>query len=235
MKTSNKFLIALFTIFLFAIVGTNLVLKAEYEKIDKNDPFYGYSDERTEPYSVILLKGNGKGLIRIQPGESFGLRVKEEYKNQVSWTLRNDTLELSLMPEKEPFFTGEVDRYSLKGEVYIVQPNIKTVYTENVRTTITDWKDSSLKVFAEGPKGGLFLQNNTFSSVSADVREGGLLKTGTNNEVRHMEIKIGKNSSFEAEKDVFHSLEVTADSLASFKIPGSLLQEIAQNNLLKLQ
>lgn len=235
MKTSNKFLIALFTLFLFAIVGTNLVLKAEYEKIDKNDLFYGYSDEKTKPYRVIILKGNGKGLIRIQPGENFGLRVKEGYQNKVSRTFRNDTLELSLMPEKEPFITGEVDRYSLKGEVYVIVPELKTVFTENIRATITDWKDSDLKIFAEGPEGGIFLQNNTFSSVSAEIREGGMLKAGKNNEVRHMEITIGKYSSFEAEKNVFQSIKITADSLAGFKIPGSLLQEIAQKKLLKLQ
>ena len=117
MKTSNKLLIAIFTLVLFAIIGTNLILKAEYEKIDLHDPFYGYSMEKVEPYKVVALKGNGYGLIQIQQGNIFQVRVKEKHKNQVNWNLKHDTLTLSFVPEQSLHQFDQGDPFIFPAEI----------------------------------------------------------------------------------------------------------------------
>lgn len=166
---------------LIAIVGTNLILKEEYEKIDLNDPFYGFTIEKTAPYSVIGLKGNGYGLVQIQSGDSFQLRVKEDLKSSVSWKLRNDTLELSLLPDGPLHQFDKGDPFIFPAEVYIIVPSLSSVQSQNVKTRLNDLGSDRMHLNLQGPAGWVFLQNNSFDSLSVDIREGSLFKTGTNN------------------------------------------------------
>jgi len=94
MKTSNRLLIALLTVTLAAILSSNLVLKAEYEKIDFKDPFYGYQTAKLPPFKVVKLSGGHAGLIQLQPGTAYEVRVSAKDSNEVKWQVRNDTLEL---------------------------------------------------------------------------------------------------------------------------------------------
>lgn len=48
-------------------------------------------------------------------------------------------------------------------------------------------------------------------------------------------MRVRNNSSFEAEQDIFKTMEIKADSLASLKLPYSLLKKIAQDNILVQQ
>ena len=56
MKTSNKLIISLFALLFLAILGSAMVLKAEYDKIDQDDPFYGYTSEVVTGFSAVKLQ-----------------------------------------------------------------------------------------------------------------------------------------------------------------------------------
>ncbi len=95
MKTSNALLIAVLVVTGLALTGFNLVLKAEYGKIDFKDPYYGYVLENLPPFKVLRLRGSYSGLAQIQQGKESQIRIREWGKKDVKWQLRGDTLEVS--------------------------------------------------------------------------------------------------------------------------------------------
>jgi hypothetical protein len=76
MKTSNKLLLALFTVVLLFALGLNFPLKRTFDSIGLNDPYLGYLRDTLPPFKYIKLTGNRFTLIQVQPGTQFELRRK---------------------------------------------------------------------------------------------------------------------------------------------------------------
>ena len=122
MKTSNRLLIGLIIIIFAAIFGTATVLKGEYEKIDKDDPYYGYTSDTLSDFSAIRIEGKYPGLIQIQQADKYEIKRTGPTAAEFQWNIRNDTLVLTHpateLPER---FVAE---YVLtdRPNVYIMAP-----------------------------------------------------------------------------------------------------------------
>lgn len=229
MKRSNKLLVALLTITFLGIVGTNMILKGEYDKIDFNDMFYGFSLDEVEPFSVVQLNGNHLGIIQIQKGENFQVRVEKEIKKHVQWQVKDDTLKLNYMPERDPHWLDKGDRFILPASVYVLAPELKAVNSTAVRSRLSGWRGIDLVLEQEGFDSGMYLDNNSIKSVSVHVKKGGMLRIGTNNEIEQMKALVDENSSLEIERDIFECVQLDIDSLARVKLPGTMYKKIGKD------
>lgn len=71
MKPSDKLLAILVSVILITTLGNNLLLSAEYKKIDANDRLRNYKATSSQPIKPIVLKGGGYAHTQIRQGDNF--------------------------------------------------------------------------------------------------------------------------------------------------------------------
>lgn len=223
---SNKLLTGLLAIVLLAMLGSNLVLKAAYEKIDFTDAFYGYSEQAIKPFKVVKLMGNSNSLIQLQQGKDFEVRVAKEANKDIRWKQKGDTLELTIPPEGESFDPSFVLRRP--PDVYIIAPSLEAVYANGIVSKLNSWNLPRLFIRQEGAKGTMVLTSNKIESLSVLLSQGGLLKAEKNNQVVKAAFQVQDSSSIIIEKDVFADIQMDMDSSAFIKVPGALLSKLRQ-------
>jgi hypothetical protein len=228
MKTSNRLLWVLLACTMLAILGSNLVLKAEYDRIDFKDPFYGYSRESATPFSVLKLQGGYSFLVQVQPGKDFEVRVSEKEKSFVKWQVRGDTLQLTFSLEDSPFYYRVGDAFNHRPVAYISAPQLKAVHAYGSTCKLTGWQHADWILTHQGLKSGMQLIDNAIDTLSATVQQGGFLQVDAKNRIGKTQVRVMDSSSFVARKDVFESVKIQADSTASVNLPGALFLKLTQ-------
>lgn len=221
MKKSNILIIALLAITLLFVVGSNLVLKAEFEKIDLNDPYYGFKKEALKPFSYVKVNGKQVGVTQIEPGAAFEIRYIVD-KKMLNWEVNGDTLELT-----HRAILDEYDRnYDLdtKPAIYISAPKLSGIDVTNTVNIIKGWKTANFTLKQKGKS--LLLTDNSISNLSATIDSGGYMLINGKNKIGKSEIIVKDSSELSSEKDIFGSFQVSVDSSAKIKLPGSLYKKI---------
>lgn len=223
MKTSNILLSVVFTMVLIAIVGSNLVLKAEYDKIDKNDPLYGYKTEAVQPFKYVRLEGKAFGLTQIHPGKKFEISALPE-RRLLDWKVTGDTLIFTYKRDWELFVPFSEDNLIAAPSIYITAPEIKGIMSKNVPFRIQNWKSTEMSVWQEG--GALQLNGNHIENLKTQVSSGGILVFQSKNSFGNAEVQVRDSSSFKIEKNNFKSLKASVDSSAHINVPGGMIRSI---------
>lgn len=227
MKTSNQLLIALLALVFIAIVATSMVLKAEYDKIDKDDPYYGYSLENPPSFRAVKLTGNFQELVQLQPGDAHEIRMHKSVKDEVQWKVQGDTLVVSFnfpVRQQSDFYNAF---YSRSARVYVMLPHLSSLNARGVTAKLTGWKQDSLELSMQGSKRGVLLAESTIDQLSATAMQGGLILLEAGNRVAEAQVVVRDSSSFTAKYDVIDSLDLRADPRAQVALPGSLLRRAA--------
>lgn len=230
MKTSNKLITLLFALLFISIIGSSFSLKSKFDKIDQNDPYYGFSSEKSAPFKYIKLTGNPFALVQIQPGQSSEIRVMDtrNYGDHpaVEHHIVGDTLVVLFKRDGKKYdLYGEVGLDRIPG-VYIFAPTISGVITENVATAISGWKGASLDVHVIGH--GVKIENSSFDNLAMNVDEGGFAMVKSKSEMGHTSLTLRDSSTFVSSKDVFKSFDLTSDDASNVQIPVSLLKKATQ-------
>ncbi len=217
MKTSNLIL-SLITIFFFgSIVGTAMILKQEFEKMDFDDPFYGLSRNELSPFSAIQLEGNTyRGRIDIRPGD------KHEFLHPINldifdWEVRQDTLFLNYSGES---WVGSA------GLVYILAPSISWVASKEFECRVHGWETEHMLVSYTGPRGFVTFTENKFEKFSATVLNEGALRLENGNEIGSAEINVEDTSNLVIETSRVNTITMNAGPQARVQLPGALLEKI---------
>jgi hypothetical protein len=224
MKRSTVLLIVLLTGILLFVAGSNLVLKAEFDKIDRKDRFYGYKEEKVRPFKYVKIQGKQVGLTQIQPGSGFRILYKADRK-LMDWKIVADTLELTYKRhwDEDP---ARYDNFSDKPAVYITAPQLSGVTLRQSTAIISEWKSGSLHIDQEGR--AVLLSGNTISNLSAALHLGGQLKIDGSNKIISSNVQVRDSSALSSEKDIFQSFQVQVDSLGSIKLPGTLYRKMTK-------
>lgn len=222
MKKSNIFIIGLLAITLIFVVGSNLVLKAEFDKIDLSDPYYGYKKEGLKPFSHIKINGKQAGLTQIQQGVAFEIRYIPE-REKVEWKINGDTLELTHKPIQLQDYDPYYD-FDSKPVIYIIAPILSGADVANTVNILKGWKTTDFTLKQKG--NSTLLTENSISNLSANLKSGGYLLINGKNKIGASNISVKDSSELSSERDIFGSFHVTADSLARVKLPGSLYNKL---------
>ena len=227
MKTSNKLLILLFALSLLAMISSDFALKAKFDKIDRNDPYYGYSHEILKPFKYIKLTGNQTRIVQIQQGNSFEL-MKADMRNyssnpKVNWEMSGDTLVVAHTAEgkKQPFHPARLNEIPA---LYITAPTLSGVISQGVTSSIRNW--SGQDFFIKQTANGILLDNNRFDNLKINVVSG-YVQLGSKNNLGITEVQCKDSSELIVDKDIFKSFKMQADSNVRISLPGSLLRKIS--------
>ncbi|MEQ9440179.1 MAG: hypothetical protein RIG62_14090 [Cyclobacteriaceae bacterium] len=227
MKTSNKLIISLLALLFLAILGSAMVLKAEYDKIDQNDPFYGYTSEVVTGFSAVKLQNQYLELVQVQEGDKFEIKKRNAHDN-VQWAVQDDTLVLTFPQMKLPpyYSFASIITRELPG-VYIITPQLGSVHSQGIICKLKGWQQSNLQLVTEGETGGILLAGNTIEHLSASVALGSTLRINADNQVGQAQVAVRDSSAFVTEYNAIDSLKIGADATARIQLPGSLYSQLA--------
>ena len=228
MKTSNRLLLGLLVVVFVAIGATAMVLKAEFEKIDKGDPFYGYTLESPPPFRAVKLTGNYQRLVQVQPSSEYAIRMDKHSKNGVTWDVSGDTLIVSFdFPTKpQPNFYYYYTIYRRSAGVYITLPDLSSLTTQGITTKLTEWQQDSLQLATQGNQRGVMLTKNQINRLSATTTHGGLIFLESDNAIAYAQVSVQDSSAFTVKYSAVDSLALQMDSTASVELPGALLDKV---------
>src|ERR1700712_254084 len=95
-KRSKLLLVFVFAGIFASLIGSDLFLKKDYDRIDKSDVYWTFREIFSEPYSHLKINGGNLSQIAYTPSArpSVGvLKNWEAYRDgAVKTSVRNDTL-----------------------------------------------------------------------------------------------------------------------------------------------
>lgn len=225
MKTSNILFIVTVSIFFLVTLCSNLVLKTQFDKIDKNDPFYGFSKHQVKPFQYVKLQGQDVGVTEIRQGPVAEIRMIT-LSRYMQWDYSGDTLVLTYIPEGNPGYRPRGGGFTAFPSFYVITPSLKGIVSDNIRCKVRDFKFGDLVVQQKGD--GLFLAGSSIDNLTASVSAYGYLKLDPNNHIGTADIAVHDSSALSAEKDMFKQFNAKIDSTAYISMPGSMLKKITE-------
>jgi len=227
MKTSNLLLLALFAFIFISMIGYDLGLKKNFARIDRTDPYYGYSHDTLPSFKYIKLTGKQFGMVQILPGKIFEMRSQNlsgfPYHAGLDWKVVGDTLfvDHSLDIEGYPFGNGYT--FGRNTYLYIMAPALSGVQSYGIVTSVKGWKEGTLSIRQTGE--AMLLTDNALDQLSIEAHAGGYVEMKSSNQIGTAMIQMRDSSTLIVEKDVFKSFQLQMDSTAHINLPGSLLRK----------
>jgi len=226
MKTSNQLVIIILLIFFGAIIGSAMILKQEYHKIDFDDPFYGLSRNELASFKAVMLQGNYHGLVEVRPGKKHEI-LHPASMDIFEWEVRQDTLYLSYTREAQGgrYFSERTFNKS-SAAAYVLAPSISSVASENMSCRVHGWKTDQFQASFSGPNGGMSFKENTFKKLSAQAGDHGLLQLEDDNVIGNAAITAEGKSEIRIVSQQIDSLQLRAEPEAKVQLPGALLEKV---------
>lgn len=225
MQKSNKILISVVSLFTIVTLGCNMVLKAQYDKIDFNDPYYGYDTETVGPFKYIVLSGTGRGLTQILPGKKFQIKTTLSERT-LNWKVEGDTLRVDLARNLNENNWAPDDLSKANPVTYIIAPRISGVFSIGVNCKVSDLKNQSLTLRQEKSK--VLLVNNSIKNLAAQVVLGSSLTIDQKCRIDTAAISLNDSSWLTASDDNFMTFKLNADESAHLELPMSLINKISK-------
>lgn len=147
MKTSNQLLLGLLTVLLSATIGIDLLLKAKYLKIERNDPYKNYENVAVRPFKYLKIKGGNAYAVEIKQAAACDLKVMVSRKSFLDTRQHGDTLLIGFSVMSSP---ANRDPESLPRGLIISGPLLSVITAEGTNTIIHNFKNDSLTLNLSG-------------------------------------------------------------------------------------
>ncbi len=96
MKLSSKILLVMLILLVSGLLMSNIVLKKEYNKIDKSDLYWNYTTVFSQPFKYIKINGGNITNIAFEQSKKSSVRVLNDWKRNhpqlFQSVVKNDTL-----------------------------------------------------------------------------------------------------------------------------------------------
>jgi hypothetical protein len=152
LKLSTTILLLSLVLVTLGLFASNLILRSEYNKLDKKDKFWNYTTILNQPFKHVKINGGNTTNIVFEPSQSTSVRVikywEEKNKGSVKTTIKDDTLYISFTDKvNKPDNKYEIDGADL---VHISAPQLLSVDGNNTNIQLQSIKQSSLSINAKG-------------------------------------------------------------------------------------
>ena len=239
MKTSNKLLIGLAVILFTGIFSSAMFLKGEFEKIDKDDPYYGYVTDTLTSFTAVKMEGKYPGLIHIKRGDQFEVKIQESAVNpridenavRLVWKVQNDTLVLSYDAEEFPKWFDAESRLNNSYswfDLYVFAPRLTSIQANFFSCKLSGWDLPNLLITQEGENSGIAITESTITTLTATVSQGSMMKVEPSSQIAKAQIDVRDSSLFATTQEAIDSLSLNIDTLAQVQVPGYLLRQLHQ-------
>ena len=236
MKLSTKLLLALLLLISAGMLASNFVLKTEYDKMDKNDPFREYQKILEQSFRHLNISGGNEALIVFEPAPVPSVRVSENWigleQKRVGAEVRNDTLFIR-------FNSGNDDinvRNWMEKRVLvrIFAPELRSVEGNNTSLQLRKFNQTSLDVTLSGLsicEVQSMLPDldsvRIFESDSSQVRLGMSpeYKGSRGMQVHSLEADVRGDSRLKMDRVDVGYLRIQASATAVLELSGAALQK----------
>ena len=96
MKFTSKILLALLVVLTGAVLSSNIILKKEYDKVDKSDIYWNYENVLQQPFKCLVIKGGNTTRIAFEQSPKYSVRILQEWQRYHNGSIKtqvsNDTL-----------------------------------------------------------------------------------------------------------------------------------------------
>ncbi|HXS55348.1 MAG TPA: hypothetical protein VN726_04430 [Hanamia sp.] len=96
MKLSSRILIGMLIILVAGLLLSNIILKKEYNKIDKSDLHWNYTNVLTQHFKYLKIEGGNNTKIEFEQNKNCSVRVLNDWQRYhpelIKSYVKNDTL-----------------------------------------------------------------------------------------------------------------------------------------------
>lgn len=96
MKFTSKILTGLLFLLFAGILSSNIILKRQYDKVDKSDNYWNYESVLQQPFKHLKIIGGNTTRIAYEQSTKCSVRILQEWKNWFKGAIKaqvsNDTL-----------------------------------------------------------------------------------------------------------------------------------------------
>jgi hypothetical protein len=152
MKFTSSVLLALLVILIAELLSSNIILKKEYEKMDKTDLYWTYESVLRQPFKYLKIKGGNGTRIAFEQSPNPSVRIQGEWKKyhggEIKARVENDTLYLDF--DYVP--TNPFEKLWLRTitAVRIFSPQLLSVEGYNTNVELDKLNQKNMKVNIRG-------------------------------------------------------------------------------------
>ncbi|MBV4355915.1 GIN domain-containing protein [Pinibacter aurantiacus] len=152
MKLSSKILLATFLLMIAAVLSSNMILKKQYDQIDKSDIYWTYDKILESPFRHLKITGGNSTNIYYEQSEKPSVRVSRDWVNyhggHIKAEVKNDTLFLSF--DQSP--ANGFEKFWLQNAepVRIFSPELLSVTGNNTNFEMQKLRQKTLTVNMSG-------------------------------------------------------------------------------------
>jgi hypothetical protein len=146
MKTSSLLLIILLCLFTISLIASDLILKSQYNKIDKTDPYWNYTKLSRGSFHHLKIRGGNITRIIFSPGPNGSAGALSYWNGsrdgRLKTSILNDTLFMELEPRLEN--PGVRDWMKTRALISISCPHLLSIDAINTNLDIYKLREKYL-------------------------------------------------------------------------------------------
>src|SRR6185437_14853413 len=152
MKLSSRILLSLLIIVMAGLLLSNIVLKKAYNKIDKSDLHWNYTNVLTQHFKYIKIEGGNNTKIAFEQNKNCSVRVLNDWQRYhpalIQSSVKNDTLFIKFVYNSSN--QNEKDWMKWTTLVRIFSPELLSVEGFNTDFEMFKLKQKSIAVNMSG-------------------------------------------------------------------------------------
>ncbi len=233
MKYSRLIIFALTGGALASMVAANVVLKREYDGLNKNNPFWNYTTLETGSFSHVKVVDSRSTWIVFRPSSysSAGVMTTMADQHRVETQIRQDTLFISIVQKKDdsPGLKAWLARNQL---VCVSAPHLRSIVGESAAMEIKDYTEEDLSVLLSGDsRVSVETRKPAIDSVFVALHDSSELKiqvakdlpSGKGISVAKLEAALFNKSRFDASQLQIVSIDQKINDAAAIALNGVTL------------
>ncbi len=152
MKFTSRILVVLLIILIAGLLSSNIILKKEYDSLDKTDTYWNYEKVLQQPFKYLKITGGNITKIAFEQSPKYSVRILQEWKRyhggEIKAQVKNDTLFINF--DFTP--ANQYEKFWMQGitAVRIFSPELLSVDGYNTNFEMFKLKQKSIDVNIAG-------------------------------------------------------------------------------------
>jgi hypothetical protein len=155
MKFTTRILLLIFILMIAGLLSSNMILKKQYNNIDKSDIYWTYNKVLEQPFKYLDITGGNETNIFYEQSAKPSVRLLQEWVKyhggKVKADVRNDTLFLNF--DYKPANPFEKFWLQNAAPVRIFSPELLSVTGNNTHFEMQKLKQKSISISMHGKSG----------------------------------------------------------------------------------
>ena len=236
MKPTSKILVGLGLLFATGLFASNMLLKKEYDKLDKSDKYWTYQNILDQPFRHIHIDGGNLTRIVFTPSPNYSVRVAKDWlgnaKDGLKVSVKNDTLYLTIPNTYKDIYEKNYLRWSTVLRIFA--PTLQSITGNNTNFLLAKSVNPDLTVMLRGKSeleveslvpefGRIEINQRDSSNIQFEMDPS--LKVPGNFHVRQLTARIAGTSFLNIGQARIDSLQLSVDDSSGIFLSGSALRK----------